>query len=158
MAMRTGIERVLVLLVVSLAIASCGDDDDDDDVQVFTDDESGSEIELTADEAFELHLESNPSTGFAWDISAMTTSDLVTLDNKTYAEPDSALVGAPGTEIFVFTAGAEGAGVLRLEYIRSFDKPIIPERVAEFIIRIDGAEWPPPRGTPPPVSTAVASE
>jgi hypothetical protein len=45
--------------------------------------------------------------------------------------------------VFVFVAGDEGAGVLRLEYVRSFDDPVIPERVAEFIVRIDGAPWPP---------------
>jgi inhibitor of cysteine peptidase len=142
-----------VAVVLSVAIAACGDDDD---VRVFTDDQSGSEIGLGADEQFEIRLESNPSTGFAWKISAMTTPDLVELDSTTYVEPDSDLAGAPGTEVFVFTAGAKGGGVLRLEYVRSFDDPIVPERVAEFIIRIDNADWPPPQGSPPPVSTAVA--
>ncbi len=73
----------------------------------------------------------------------MTTPDLVALDNRRYFEPDSDLVGAPGTEIFALAAGTEAAGILRLEYIRSLEDPIIPERVVEFIIRIDGADRPP---------------
>jgi hypothetical protein len=85
----------------------------------------------------------------------MTTTDLVALTSRTYVASDTDLVGAAGTDVFVFTAG-QGAGILRLDYIRSFDDPIIPERVAEYIIRIDGAEWPPPHGTNPSTNRAVA--
>lgn len=136
-------------------LVACGDGDE---VQVFTQDEIGAEIGVTAEEQFEIHLESNPSTGYAWEISPMTTPDLVALESKTYVGPDSDLVGASGTDVFVFAAADQGAGVLRLEYVRSFDDPVVPERVAEFIIRIDSSEWPPARGTVPPTSTAVAPE
>lgn len=144
----------LALLLASLLVA-CGDSDD---IQVLTDDEIGTEIELSANELFEIHLESNPTTGYAWGMSAMTTPDLVSMESKTYVGPDSDLVGVAGTDIFVFTAGGQGSGILRLEYVRSFEDPAIPERVAEFIIRIEGVEWPPPQGTVPPTSTAEASE
>jgi predicted secreted protein len=147
--------RLLMAFMLLATTPTCGDDDD---IEVLADDQSGSEIELAAGEQFEIHLESNPSTGFAWEISAMTTPDLVALDSRTFVESDSDLVGAPGTDVLVFTTGAEGAGVLRLEYVRSFDEPIVPERVVEFVIRIDGADWPPPPGTPPPASTAVAPD
>jgi hypothetical protein len=39
--------------------------------------------------------------------------------------------------VFVFEAIGD-ADILRLEYIRSFDDPVIPERVVEYIIRVDG--------------------
>lgn len=150
--------RWCTAIVVGLGLVACGDGDDDGDLAVFTDEQSGAEIELAAGEQFELHLESNPSTGYGWEVSEMTTADLVELDGRSYVEPDSDLVGAPGTEIFAFTAGGRGAGILRLEYIRSFDDPIVPERVVEYILRIDGAEWPPPDGVSPSTSTAEASE
>ncbi len=145
--------RLLVAALLGVGLVSCADGDDD--VLVLTADQSGSEIDLGAGERFEIHLESNPSTGFAWEISAMTTPDLVTLDERRYVEPDGDLVGAAGTEVFVFAAGAEAAGVLRLEYVRGFDEPPVPERVVEFVLRIDGADWPPP-GTIPSMDTAVA--
>ena len=49
-----------------------------------------------------------------------------------------------------------GAGVLRLEYVRSFDDPVVAERVAEFVVRVDDAEWPPPDGSIPSITTASA--
>ncbi len=133
--------------------AACGGDDE---IQVFSDAQIGTEIEVVTGEQFEIRLESNPSTGYGWELSAMTTPDLVELESSTHLASDTDLVGAAGTDVFVLTAG-RGAGILRLEYIRSFDDPAIPERVAEFVVRIDGAVWPPSAGTTPSTNTAVAS-
>lgn len=138
---------LVVVLVVALT-AACGDDadeagsTDDDAVLVLTDDDIGAEVDLAAGERFEVHLDSNPTTGYGWELAAMTTEGVVTLESSTYLAPDTDLMGAGGTEVFVFMAGDEGAGVLRLEYVRSFEDPMIPARVAEFIVRIDGAPWP----------------
>lgn len=142
-----------MMVLLLFVAAACGDDAE---TQVFTDDDIGTEVIIGPNEQFEIRLASNPSTGYAWEISAMTNPDLVELEERTHISADSGLVGEPGTDVFTFTAGDEGAGILRLEYIRSFDDPIVPERVAEFIIRIDGAEVTPPPGTPPPTNTAVA--
>jgi inhibitor of cysteine peptidase len=150
---RPGLAVAIVVMIAEL-LAACGGADDG---PILTEERIGSEVEVEAGAQFEVRLESNPSTGYAWEVSAMTTPDLVTLDRRTHVGPDTDLVGAAGTDVFVFTAGA-GAGILRLEYVRSFDDPGIPERVAEFIIRIDGAELPPPPGTTPPTATAVAPD
>ena len=138
-----------------LTVGACGGDDEP---LVLTADRSGSEVEVGAGEEFEVRLESNPSTGYAWQVSETTDPAIVTLTSATYVEGDATdpeRVGASGTEVFVFRAGTEGAGVLRLEYARSFDDPIVPERVVEFVIRIDGAAWPPPSGSAPATSSAT---
>lgn len=145
--------RVLLVVATLLAVAtSCGDDDG---AQVLTEAEIGSEIDVSAGEQFEVRLESNPSTGHGWELSQMTTPDLVALDSRTHVAADGDLVGASGTDVFVFTA-VGGAGILRLEYVRSFDDPVVPERVAEFVVRVDDAEWPPPGGSMPSITTASA--
>lgn len=142
----------LVVVVVWSMAAACGEDGGP---LVLTDDEIGSEIEVDSGEQFEVRLDSNPSTGYSWQLSEMSTPELVVLESQTHVAADTDLVGATGTDVFVFTA-VRGAGILRLEYIRSFDDPIVPERVAEFTVRIDDAEWPPPRGSVPSTNTDVA--
>ncbi len=142
-----------LLVLLWLAAPACGPEGE---IRVFTDAQSGSEVALGSGEQFEIHLESNPSTGYSWEVSAMTSPGIVALDARTYVEPGSEVVGAAGTDVFVFTAASEGAGVLRLEYVRAFEDPIVPERVVELVIRIDGAPWPPSPGTPPPTTTEVA--
>lgn len=145
--------RVSLIVVVLWSMsAACGDEGD---VLVLTDDETGSEIEVGSGEQFEVRLDSTPSTGYSWQISEMTSPEFVVLESQTHVAADTDLVGVAGTDVFVFTA-VRGAGILRLEYIRSFDDPIVPERVAEFIVRVDDAEWPPPGGSTPSTNTAVA--
>ena len=140
-------------VLLLFAAAACGDDAD---IPIFTDDDIGTDVEVGANEQFEIRLASTPGTGYAWEISEMTSTDLVELEERTHISAESGLVGAAGTDVFVFATTGQGAGILRLEYVRSFDDPIVPERVAEFIVRIDGAELTPPPGTPPPTNTAVA--
>ena len=39
--------------------------------------------------------------------------------------------------------GRRWGSILRLEYARSFDDPVVPERIVEYIVRVDKAPWPP---------------
>ncbi len=123
-----------------VGLASCGDSTS---VQILTASDSGSVIDVAAGSTIEVRLESNASTGYRWQLSAMSTPGLLELVTSTYEdEGDGDIVGSPGTEVFTFEAGA-GAGILRLEYLRPFEDPPVPERVVEYIIRIDDAPWPP---------------
>ena len=92
------------ILLLILVTVSCGDDDG---LRVLTDAQSGTEVRMSADEEFEIRLDSNPSTGYAWEVSAMTTPNLVELEATRVIAPDTELVGAGGTEIFAFTTGSE---------------------------------------------------
>lgn len=129
-------------LTLTLMMTACGSDGSES--RIYTDADTGSEIQLDSGDLFGVSLESNPSTGYGWTIVAFEELDgVLELREERYDEPDTELVGAPGTQVFTFAAVGEGAGILRLEYVRSFDDPPVPERIVEFIVRVDGAAWPP---------------
>jgi inhibitor of cysteine peptidase len=146
---RTPIVFALVLVV----IAACGSSID----SVYSDSDTGDDITIDSGERFELRLESNPSTGYLWILDENSPMDLIKFESMTHEpfETTDDVVGAAGMDVFTFKAAKEGAGILRLEYIRSFDDPPIPERVVEYIVRVDGAEF--TRDTSDPPSTATAS-
>ena len=146
---------LIPLLVVVFALSACGDDETTS--PVFTAGDSGSEILLEAGEQFEVMLESNPSTGYSWEILDESADGVAELRTHRFEAGDSDLVGVAGTDVFVFEAAA-GAGVLRLEYIRPWEDPAVPERVAEFVIRVDDAPWPPTDVTAPGTTTVSAPE
>lgn len=152
----------LALVLVMVVAAGCGSDSDGDEVIgiVVTEADTTAQIAVTAGEQFEVRLESNPSTGFRWEIAAMSMPRLVELVSRGFVdEADDDVVGAAGTEVFVFEVADSGAGILGLEYIRSFDDPPVPERIVEYIVRIDGAVWPPERDdSQPPLATATAPD
>lgn len=148
--------------VLMLVAASCGsesgsgsDQDGGGATVTLTEAESTSEVSVETGDRIEVRLESNPSTGFGWVVDDPTAGGLARLESSSFEEPsDPELVGAPGTEVFVFEIIQPGAAVLRLQYVRPFDDPIVPEKIVEYIVRVDGAAWPPAGVEPPDTSTA----
>ncbi len=117
--------------------------------------ESGSEILIDSGQQFEVRLDSNPSTGYSWEIAEEAGLKSVELRSRSHEPAETESVGASGVDVFLFEA-ISGAEVLRLEYIRPFDEPVVPERVVEYIVRVDEAPWSPDGVAPPATSTATA--
>ncbi len=145
----------LIMLVAACTFDSTTETDSGSGIEVLTEANNGEQVFLDAGAQFEVRLESNPSTGYSWEISAPSVPYAFEFRTRSYEEPDTDLVGAPGTEVFTFEA-IRDAEILRLEYIRSFDDPVIPEQVVEFIIRVDDAPYPPEDVQPPSTSSAIA--
>ncbi len=147
--------RTAALVALAVFAASCGGNGDS---VVLGDEDNGSEVSIESGERFEVRLESNPSTGFSWQLDVTAIEGVIELTASSLEEPaDAAIVGAAGTEVFEFEAIAHGAGVLRLEYLRPTDDPPIPERIVEFIIRVDQAPWPPDEPSTPPATSTVSA-
>ncbi len=143
----------LLTIALSLALAGCGGGSDR---IVLGDADSGKTVLVASGDRFEVRLESNVTTGFEWVVDPESASDVVTVVSSTYDEPETDLVGAPGTQIFVFEATRAGAGILRLEYLRPFDDPPVPERIVELIVSVDDVPWTRSTEEPPTTSTATA--
>lgn len=94
----------------------------------------GSSVVLVRGAELAVALEGNPSTGFDWKVTGSLPAQLV---SKSEAfEPGRAqdVVGASGTRVFTYTAAASGTGVLDLEYVRSWEKGVPPEKTFELTI------------------------
>jgi len=145
---------MIVFVVLALVFAACGDRNQ----MLFTEADMGSELMVDAGDEFRIELESNPSTGYGWVITEAGLPSGVELVEEAYVAPDTDLVGAVGIQSFTFEATGPGAGVLRLEYLRPFEELPITERVAEFIVRVDDAPWPPASVSPTPTTAATAPD
>jgi inhibitor of cysteine peptidase len=123
------------LVVLAVTLGACGSDDDP--VQVFDQADIGTEVSVDVGEQFEIRLESNPTTGYAWQV--VDQPEVIDLVRSAYEAPDTSLVGAGGVEVFVFEGASAGSGELRLEYVRSFDDPPVPAETAEFQVEVAGS-------------------
>ena len=143
----------LAVFVAAVVVPACSDDSAES--AVFGEADSGTEILVEAGEQFEIRLDSNPSTGYSWEVAEGAASNTVELLTRRHEPADTELVGASGVDVFVFEA-LVGAGTLRLEYLRSFDDPVVPERIVEYVVRVDEAPWPPDDVVPPGTSSETA--
>ncbi|MBK5266864.1 MAG: protease inhibitor I42 family protein [Acidimicrobiia bacterium] len=144
---------VLCVLAQVLVLSGCGDDVN---TLSFTAADSGSEVRVGSGDQFQVVLESNPSTGYSWEVTGEPDPGILELVSHSFEGADADLVGAAGTEVFVFKGVGFGAEVLRMEYFRPFDDPPVPERVVEFRVRVDDAPWLSDDAAPPSTSTATA--
>jgi inhibitor of cysteine peptidase len=89
--------------------------------------DSGRTVEMRVGRQVTVKLPSNATTGFRWAVAS--TGPLTQVGESTYDAPQKpGLVGAGGTETFVFKATGSGAGELRLEYRRPWEKGIPAEK------------------------------
>ena len=90
--------------------------------KVVTDDDKGGDVQLKVGDVLEVRLNSNPSTGYMWYVHPKSTT-LLRLNGQTQTEATEPGVGRPIVQVFLFELRRAGDGVLRLHYLRSWEKP-----------------------------------
>jgi inhibitor of cysteine peptidase len=123
----------IAAVVVVAVLGACGGDDGGSTVVLDAAD-SLSEVSLDVGDQLAVELESNPSTGYSWELGPLP--DGLELVSSDLDEPGGSLVGAAGTQRFVFDVVGPGEGILRFEYIRVFDDPVVAEQIVEYVLTI----------------------
>ena len=85
-------------------------------------------VNLIIGETVDLHLESNPTTGYSWNSLQLPDGKVVKQTHHAYRGPAETnqthmLVGAGGVEHWKFLAVAEGKTALDLVYRRGWEDP-----------------------------------
>lgn len=75
---------------------------------------------------FGISLDSNPTTGYKWEASY--DKAFLRLKADRFKRPAKALIGAGGTQTFVFLPIARGDTKIRFVYKRSWEKSIAREK------------------------------
>jgi inhibitor of cysteine peptidase len=99
--------------------------------------DAGRTIYLQKGECFAITLESNPSTGYAWEIVPVEKS-ILTLVIREDIQSKSGLLGASGQVVLVFEAAANGRETLQLLYRRSWEKDVPPVNSFELNMVVGG--------------------
>ncbi len=95
-------------------------------VKVLTDADKGGTVHLKTGDQLELHLKSNPTTGYMWYVHPKSTP-LLKLLGQSQTQATQPGLGRPIFQIFKFQAVSAGDGVLLLHYVRSWEKPAADE-------------------------------
>ena len=97
----------------------------------------GSTVTLAVGDELVVALESNASTGYAWQVVTPLPEMLEQAGEARYVAPeDEDLVGAPGTEELTFDVVATGSGTLELVYVRSFEEPAEPAETVTVTVDV----------------------
>ncbi len=95
--------------------------------------DAGKTIALKMGDTLIVTLDGNVTTGFNW-IPAAQNPVLLNQVGDVTVTPDSDLVGAPGKIVLQFKAVTQGQTVLHLDYKRSWETDVTPEKTFEVTI------------------------
>jgi inhibitor of cysteine peptidase len=99
-----------------------------------TDQDNGSDVDLSAGGTLIVKLPSNPSTGYGWAVAGDPAP--LKLQKRSYQKnTKSHAAGAPGMQILQFSASSTGMGNLVVEYRRSWEYNTPPAK--SFNVRVN---------------------
>jgi len=94
-------------------------------------------MEVVAGEVFDLTLQSNPTTGFRWDLAGPVDEAVVSLVEHRYMPPAKQIPGRGGSEVWSFRAVGPGETDIVLVYARSWEKGKPPARRMVYHIVVE---------------------
>jgi len=87
-------------------------------------------------EEFTITLDSNPTTGYSWNLSDSFPKGIIKLLGSEYQPPVTRRKGAGGKEIWRFKTLAVGKTTITLEYLRPWEKDKPPAATKTFSITV----------------------
>jgi inhibitor of cysteine peptidase len=100
----------------------------------------GSTQQLKLGEVMAITLESNPSTGYSWFATVSNPDVLTQMGEPEYIEPtqpsSTMIVGAAGTETFMFQGTTAGSATITLDYKRGWETGVAPEKTITLTVEV----------------------
>jgi inhibitor of cysteine peptidase len=127
---------VLSIFLLALAAIACCPQTAFAATKVITDADKGGVVHLRLGDTLELRLKSNPSTGFMWYVEKESTP-LLKLVHQSQTDVTEPGEGRPVFQVFRFEPRRGGDGVLRLHYVRSWEKPAPDEEQFDIHVVIE---------------------
>jgi predicted secreted protein len=109
-------KKILVLIILSTFVLSgCGGKnepaDQPSELQIS---DSAKQLEATAGKEFKIILDSNPTTGYHWEVVGELDKSVVEFVSKNYKSDGLQLAGSGGKDVWVFKAIAAGEATITL--------------------------------------------
>ena len=101
-----------------------------------TDSDNGGQVQITRGDILTLRLKTIPGTGYAWQIVQNNFNLLKPLGEPVFEDTGKGMPGIVEYQIFHFKALAPGTNTLKLQYIRQWEKDIVPLKIYSITVQI----------------------
>ena len=89
-------------------------------------------VEVKVGQEFNITLDSNPSTGYQWQLAKQLNGSILVLIGAQYIPSERGRIGAGGTEVWTFKAVKSGTAEISLEYVRPWETDVPPIKEQNF--------------------------
>jgi len=93
------------------------------------------ETEIAVGGILSVNLESNPTTGFKWELASITDDTVLKEEGHGFIAPESgAPSGTSGKEVWTFRGLKKGKSIIGMEYRRPWEQDVEPDKV--FVLTV----------------------
>ena len=93
-------------------------------------------LTATVQEEIVISLESNPTTGYSWQLASLWPEGGLTLESHAYLAPQTELVGAGGVEEWKIVPLKSGTYYLYFVYLRPWEKDSPPAKEKALELKV----------------------
>ena len=95
---------LLPLLMIALTLTGCGGKPTESPVDELVISDPGKSIEVAAGNEFKIIIDSNPSTGYHWELIGNLDDTKIQFVSKDYRADEPVLLGSGGSDVWTFKA------------------------------------------------------
>lgn len=127
-------KKILFLFALSaLVLASCRGGGSD---EIFQISDPARQLEAAAGSEFKIVIESNPTTGYHWELVDELNEDIVQFVSREYRAVGDVIPGSGGVDVWTFKAIAAGETEIVLGYYPPSNDPTEPEQTVTFSLAV----------------------
>lgn len=93
-------------------------------------------LEAIAGNEFKIVIDSNPTTGYHWEIVGKLDASVVKFISKEFKGSEPVMPGSGGRDIFTFKALKTGQTLITLEYYPPSNDPVEPQQTVSFTVTV----------------------
>jgi predicted secreted protein len=129
--------KIIFLLVIgSLALTACSRASGTDSPPPFEISDPAKILSATAGSEFKIVIESNPSTGYHWDLVDEPDESVVQFVSNEFRGGEDAMPGSGGVEVWTFKAVSAGEATINLGYYPPSNEPTDPQQTVTFTVTV----------------------
>lgn len=120
-------KKIIPFLIITILLTACGNSDG----KTLSVTDPSQPISVQAGDEFQIVIESNPTTGYHWEIVGELDGSLQFI-SKEYSGSQTNAVGSGGLDTWKFKATAPGETSITLGYYPPSNEPTEPQQTTTF--------------------------
>ena len=132
-------KRILAFLTIAMLLSACslaGATEEPTVVPQLNISDPAKILEASAGNEFKIIIDSNPTTGYHWEIIGEVDADVVEFVSRDFRGDEPVAVGSGGVDVWVFKAVAAGETDITLGYYPPSNDPVEPQQKVTFTVTV----------------------
>ncbi len=132
-------KRILTFFTIAMLLSACslaGVTEEPTVVPQLNISDPAKILEASAGNEFKIIIDSNPTTGYHWEIIGEVDADVVEFVSRDFRGDEPVAVGSGGVDVWVFKAVAAGETDITLGYYPPSNDPVEPQQTVTFTVTV----------------------